>query len=151
MAQPVELCPKCTELLEQDKRQKARERDRRWRQRHPERAKELGAARTRRWTEANPDRSRELRRKWADANRDTLQGYQERRRAHKLAAFVEDVDRKVLYERDEGHCGICYRKVDPKNFHVDHAVPLSKGGEHSYANCQIAHPACNLQKRDKLG
>ena len=29
---------------------------------------------------------------------------------------------------------------------IDHIVPLSKGGEHSYANCALAHTGCNSAK-----
>jgi 5-methylcytosine-specific restriction endonuclease McrA len=69
-----------------------------------------------------------------------------RRRARKLNAFVEDVDPTVLFERDEGLCGICGKPVDLTIAHVDHAIPLARGGEHSYANTQLAHPHCNLSK-----
>jgi 5-methylcytosine-specific restriction endonuclease McrA len=31
-------------------------------------------------------------------------------------------------------------------FHVDHVVPLARGGEHSYANTQPACPPCNMSK-----
>ena len=69
-----------------------------------------------------------------------------RRRAQQQAAKVERIYRQVVYERDEGHCGICYRKVDPHDFHLDHVVPLARGGEHSYDNIQLAHPRCNIRK-----
>lgn len=73
----------------------------------------------------------------------------ERRRARKHAAFVEDIDRDTLFGRDEGICGICGQPVDPDDFHVDHDVPLSEGGLHCYANVQIAHPFCNQSKGAK--
>lgn len=69
-----------------------------------------------------------------------------RRKARKLAAFVENVHPLVLLERDDGACGICGEDVDPFCFHMDHIRPLAKGGKHSYANTQLAHPKCNLQK-----
>lgn len=72
-----------------------------------------------------------------------------RRMALKLAQFVEDVDPLVVLERHDGVCGICGGDVDPFAFHVDHIVPLSKGGEHSYANTQAAHPVCNMRKGAK--
>lgn len=146
----VTLCPKCVALLEQDKREKKRVNQQQWRERNLERARQQNAARTRRYLEKHPERQKALRRKWEEANRDKLRGYEEKRRALKRDAFVEEVDRNVLYERDEGHCGICYKPVDPDNFHVDHAIPLTKGGEHSYANCQVAHPACNRRKKNNL-
>jgi 5-methylcytosine-specific restriction endonuclease McrA len=69
-----------------------------------------------------------------------------RREALKRAAFVEDVDSLVVLERHDGACGICGGDVDPFDFHVDHIVPLARGGEHSYRNTQPAHPVCNLRK-----
>jgi 5-methylcytosine-specific restriction endonuclease McrA len=34
--------------------------------------------------------------------------------------------------------------------HLDHIVPLARGGEHSYANTQPAHPTCNRRKGAKV-
>lgn len=64
--------------------------------------------------------------------------------------FIEDVHPLIVIERADGVCGICGGDVDPLNFHVDHIVPLSKGGEHSYANTQAAHPHCNISKGAKV-
>jgi 5-methylcytosine-specific restriction endonuclease McrA len=76
--------------------------------------------------------------------------YQRKRYARKLGVVVEHVDRRILFERDEGVCGICRKPVDRDDFHVDHVIPLARGGEHSYANTQIAHPPCNLAKGAKV-
>lgn len=65
-------------------------------------------------------------------------------------AFVEHVDPFVVFQRDEGICGICDKPVDITCFHVDHVIPLAKGGEHSYANTQLAHSTCNLVKSDMI-
>jgi 5-methylcytosine-specific restriction endonuclease McrA len=75
---------------------------------------------------------------------------QANRRARQRHYWVEDVDRQILLKRDAGRCGICGVSVDPTCFDVDHIVPISRGGQHSYANTQIAHPRCNGRKRDKL-
>ena len=56
----------------------------------------------------------------------------------------------LFLELADGVCGICGEDVDPTNYHVDHIVPISRGGEHSYANTQPAHPACNQRKHNKL-
>ena len=62
------------------------------------------------------------------------------------ATAAEYIDRKIVFARDEGICGICEAPADPADFHVDHIVPLSRGGEHTYRNVQVAHPICNLRK-----
>jgi 5-methylcytosine-specific restriction endonuclease McrA len=64
--------------------------------------------------------------------------------------WIEDVDRQIVLERDEGICHICSDPVDPNEWHLDHVVPLSKGGTHEYANVAVSHPFCNESKGDKL-
>lgn len=68
------------------------------------------------------------------------------RKAWKMARFIEDVRPAVVYERCGGKCGICGSPVDRQSFEVDHIIPLSRGGEHSYANTQAAHRRCNRKK-----
>jgi 5-methylcytosine-specific restriction endonuclease McrA len=70
---------------------------------------------------------------------------------------VDDVDLATLYARDGGRCGICRRPVPekppgkrhPQMPSVDHVVPLSHGGEHSYANTRLAHLSCNVQRGNR--
>lgn len=76
------------------------------------------------------------------------------RRARKRAAVVETVYRKKVFERDGWRCGICGHPVNqrlawphPRSPSLDHIVPLALGGEHSYANTQLAHLLCNVRKR----
>ena len=99
--------------------------------RHYERNKDAKAARQQAWRQANPERGR---------------SYTASYRARRQAAFVEYVDPLMLLELDDGVCGICGRDVDPAVFEVDHIVPLLRGGEHSYANTQVAHMVCNRSK-----
>lgn len=79
------------------------------------------------------------------------------RRALKRAAFVEHVDIDVLRQRDDGICGLCRGPVDawrqwpdPMSQSIDHVIPLSLNGEHSYGNTQIAHVSCNASKGNRL-
>ncbi|MCA1571257.1 MAG: HNH endonuclease [Chloroflexi bacterium] len=60
--------------------------------------------------------------------------------------FVEHVEAVIVLELHDGVCGICGEDVDPFHFHVDHILPLARGGLHCYENCQPAHPICNLRK-----
>jgi len=69
-----------------------------------------------------------------------------RRRARKLGASIEKVSRMLVYDRDDGRCHLCGKKVNPKRWHLDHIVPLALGGEHSYRNVAVACPKCNLSK-----
>jgi 5-methylcytosine-specific restriction endonuclease McrA len=60
------------------------------------------------------------------------------------------IDPMKVLERDGGRCGICGGIVDPSRFDLDHIIPLSRGGTHQLSNVQVAHPACNKKKRDKM-
>lgn len=76
------------------------------------------------------------------------------RRAATRSAHVEPVDHNVVFDRDCWRCGLCGRltiKTKRGTQHekapvVDHIVPLSKGGEHTYKNVQCACHACNSAK-----
>lgn len=68
------------------------------------------------------------------------------RRARKMNQFIENINHKTVFIRDEGICGICENPVDENNWHLDHIIPLCKGGLHSYTNVQVAHPSCNFVK-----
>lgn len=84
-----------------------------------------------------------------------------RRRAKRYgcAVFDESISLRGLFERDGGICQICGKKTDAHdivNGHIgrlyptlDHIIPLSKGGTHTWNNVQLAHMACNAGKCDK--
>lgn len=92
----------------------------------------------------NIQHSRRARREW-------------RRRKRIREQWVEDVKIEVLLERDKGICQLCKQPVrlDVPYTHPlaptrDHIIPLNKGGEHSYANCQLACRDCNTIKNDRI-
>jgi 5-methylcytosine-specific restriction endonuclease McrA len=144
------------------------ERNARWRERYaadPEFRARLGQQQ-KEWRAKNPEKvaamlaserhrkgHRERCERWIANNREAYllsqRRGQETRRARKLAAFVEVVDAKTVYEMHGGRCGICGLFIEG-DFHVDHIHPLSKGGLHCYANSQPAHPICNIRKGAKL-
>lgn len=78
-------------------------------------------------------------------------------RAMRKLAEVEVVDPAIVFDRDDWICQICHTDIprdavwpDRASAAMDHIVPLSKGGEHSYANCQASHFSCNAKKGAKL-
>ena len=95
---------------------------------------------------ANADRERERDRAWKAANPAKVRESEVKRRAREHDAFVEDVDPAVLIARDHGACCVCGLPVDPTEAHLEHLLPLSRGGTHEYANCGLAHPECNAAK-----
>lgn len=69
-----------------------------------------------------------------------------RRRRMKVATQIEPVDIRVVARRDGWRCGICAGVVTKKTWSLDHIVPLSRGGAHTYANVVLAHHLCNSKR-----
>ncbi|WP_162931685.1 HNH endonuclease signature motif containing protein [Mesorhizobium sp. DCY119] len=98
-------------------------------------------ARAKRWKEENPDRARELR-----------LVYDRNRRAAKKGAggTHTEKDISVIIARQKFKCAECGTSIRRKGFrHVDHIVPLSRGGTNWPWNLQILCPPCNLHKAAK--
>jgi 5-methylcytosine-specific restriction endonuclease McrA len=66
------------------------------------------------------------------------------------ASRVENVKIAVLITRDKGICGLCQKPVAKRDATIDHIIPVSKGGEHSYRNTQLAHKSCNSRKGNRV-
>ncbi|MEV4125371.1 HNH endonuclease [Nocardia sp. NPDC049707] len=54
--------------------------------------------------------------------------------------------RAALMHRDRYRCGYCGGKAET----IDHVIPRSRGGEHSWENCVASCAPCNHRKADKL-
>lgn len=81
---------------------------------------------------------------------------QQRRNRRTTHCFIEDVSKTVVATRDKWRCQLCGKRVSqtlqyphPMSPSLDHVIPIARGGEHSYANTQLAHLTCNIRKRDK--
>jgi len=141
----------------EEKRRRGREDSRRWRERNVEkyreqrrvrneRNRERIAAYNRSWRAKHFERQSQLSRDWKAANRDRVLDHGMAYTARQLGAYVAPVHRAEILERDLGLCGICGDAVDPASYHVDHVIPMTKGGTHEPDNVQVAHPLCNLSK-----
>ncbi|RMI33013.1 HNH endonuclease [Nocardia stercoris] len=54
--------------------------------------------------------------------------------------------RAALMHRDRYRCGYCGGKAET----IDHVIPRSRGGAHSWENCVASCAPCNHNKADKL-
>lgn len=88
-----------------------------------------------------------------EVNKRNHKEQKDKRRAVKKNAFVQRVNRKDIYLRDKGKCGICGKRIDLKikyphllSLTIDHIIPLACGGTHEPKNVQIAHFICNSKK-----
>ena len=74
--------------------------------------------------------------------------------------FDETITLRALIARDNGICQICGMPTDGGdivNGHIgrmyptlDHIIPLSKGGAHTWDNVQLAHMHCNAGKCNRM-
>lgn len=91
--------------------------------------------------------------------------HEHRRRAKMESVMVDkDITLEGLFRRDNGVCKICGRRCNYEDYvmrgivfiagdwypSIDHVIPLSQGGEHSWNNIQLAHRRCNYLKSDKF-
>jgi hypothetical protein len=83
-----------------------------------------------------------------------------RRRALKYGvAFDETITRTSVFEKDQGICYLCEMRThlehikdgyQPKLSTVDHVVPISKGGSHTWENVRNCCLKCNITKHDRI-
>lgn len=108
------------------------------------------------YRDGNPDKVKAVKDRWYAADPDRGVRLAQRRRARKKQAFVQDISRSEICERDGWICGICGEPVpevaypDPLSPSIDHIIPLDKGGLHEPKNVQLAHLRCNLRKGTKV-
>ena len=81
-----------------------------------------------------------------------LKAYKIKRKLKIEAVTIHPVIDKKVFDRDKWRCKICKTKVQKNDLYasnaaeVDHIVPLSKGGVHSYSNVQTLCRSCNNKK-----
>lgn len=82
----------------------------------------------------------------------------------KAALVDKDITVQGLFKRDGGRCYLCGMPCVLDDFvqrdgriicgdwypSIDHVIPLSKGGEHSWSNVRLAHRICNYRKSDTI-
>lgn len=113
------------------------------------------------YREANPERVALVNRTWRSSNVERLREYRaansERRRAHRHArrarmmraasdAYTHADFMAAMEERDVWRCSYC----DGPAEHVEHVIPLSRGGSNDVSNLTWACASCNLSKGARL-
>lgn len=110
----------------------------------------------------DPERARQERRDYwnrltVEERRAVLHRQQEsryrswaRRRALKLGSRIARISRRRVIERDGSTCYLCLRTLTSRQVHLDHVVPLARGGSHTEDNLRVACGPCNRRKSDRL-
>lgn len=107
------------------------------------------------WRAANKERHLAYVHQWQSANPERVREFvragklRRRAREHNAEGTHTAADIKAQYARQNGKCYYCHVKVGDR-YHVDHVIPLSRGGSNGPENIVIACPSCNTSKSDKL-
>ena len=130
-----------------------REKKREYQAKHPgtrgaySSAQDYHREKTRKWIKAHPG----CYRKWRETNPSRLKAKDHKRRAlikGNGGSFTAN-ELKALFEQQEGFCFYCgellYSSFD-KDVHVEHKIPISRGGSNNIDNIVLACAPCNYSK-----
>ena len=105
------------------------------------------AARERQRQRARTPELRAMRRAYLAANRHKQREWATKRRGLKVGRLPRGTIQRIG-RAQRWKCAVC--TVDIKRtYHVDHVMPLAKGGEHAPHNLQLLCPSCNVRKSAK--
>lgn len=112
---------------------------------------ESAKERNRQWRKKNPVKAAAYKAQWARNNKDKRVLMAQKRRAAKMncSGFVKSDAIKTLLKLQKCKCSACCADLKKTGHHLDHIMPLSKGGSHSDRNLQLLCPRCNLTKSAK--
>lgn len=161
------ICDECKRLAQIEYNREWRRRNpeyhseynKRWRQEHPEEYRaywewyrttypDKVKAAYQKWEAANPNHVRE----WTERNREQARETVRRRRSRLRSAQSFEVttrDVKRMVARFGNRCAYCRERLSDR-YHVDHVVPISRGGDNGIGNLVPACAACNSSKNNWL-
>lgn len=158
VANPEKKLAQCREWYAEN-REAAIEASRHWALAHPEKDR----ARKDAWAAANPEKVRargaayraahpHAVRIWRVANPEAYRAHNHSRRAWECQAEGSHTgaDIRDLFVEQVGLCRYCGCDLDDSSYHVDHVLPLSRGGSDSRENLALTCPTCNLSKGAKI-
>lgn len=96
--------------------------------------------RAKEWREAHQERYREARRE---------KKHIRRARERSSVGNVSPGIRQILAKRQRNKCVACQVDLRQSGSHLDHIIPIAKGGPHDDANLQLLCPSCNTRKQAK--
>ncbi|MBC8222433.1 MAG: HNH endonuclease [SAR86 cluster bacterium] len=100
------------------------------------------------WRKNNPEKLKEGHKKWMKENAAHVREYNRKRRAKKALVTIQSFTAEQLDKRMSVFGYKCVYCDGPFE-HVDHVIPLSKGGPHCLSNLRPACQFCNLSKHAK--
>lgn len=138
-----EACQRAKASWYKRNRQHVAEKSKEFRYRNPDYVEE--------YFRKNKDRLAAAHAAWWAANVEKARLYSHRRRALKMAqqGTVSSDIVITLFRFQDGECVYCPADLVETGYHLDHRMPLAKGGLHDDSNLQLLCPSCNRRKSDK--
>jgi CRISPR/Cas system Type II protein with McrA/HNH and RuvC-like nuclease domain len=88
-------------------------------------------------------------RQWSADNPDKERAKSARRRARGGDVTFDLSVRQKLFEDQSGRCFYTDVKLELTTAHIDHKVPISRGGTNDFSNLALCTPEANLLKHNK--
>ena len=148
-----------------ENREKRNKYSREYKKAHPELLREQRTAYYQRNKEAKAAyraANREKAKAWRDANPELFRIYNHKRKARKRAVASEPYTTEQILALYGTDCHICKEPIDlgaprtanqkgyERGLHLDHIIPLAKGGSDLMSNVGPSHAECNLKKHTTL-
>lgn len=102
---------------------------------------------SKRWQKAHRSHMTANTRRWRAQNPEASRRINQKRRAYKKSNGTFLVLKKEMLKLVTSPCCLCGAKG---NIHIDHIIPLSRGGRHAIGNLQPLCASCNLSKSNKF-
>ncbi len=109
------------------------------------------AERMRLYWQQNSSKFREKKKRYYQENKSRLQPGRKAAKARRrnAAGSVVKADVVWLLEMQRWKCAVCAHSIKKGGYHLDHIMPLARGGTNHRENLQVLCPACNLSKSAK--
>lgn len=88
---------------------------------------------------------------WLKTHPEHVAAYDRQRRARKAGGGGSHTPADIvdILSRQKGKCAICRLSLKHRKRHIDHIVPLARGGSNGRRNLQVLCVPCNLSKSDR--
>ena len=123
------------------------EKKRKWRKNNPDKAKKHKSDSQKRNRASANARSKRFRERHPDKMRAKSRVDAHQRRTANGEFTAQDID--LLYRSQRGKCWWCGKPLGAA-YHIDHRIPLVRGGTNAPENLCLTCPPCNLSKGAKL-
>lgn len=139
----------------EENRESIREQHKQWRKNNPDSLKRFQTN----WNQS--ESFKKSRTKYKKSDKGRAVGYKSdmKRRSLEHKVYFTRHERKEILDRDKWKCQSCGIKVHdrhkgnwntPDKAHIDHIIPIIKGGNSEPNNLQTLCRTCNIKKKDKV-